>query len=416
MLENTLNLIEPIKDALIFEGYTKPTPIQEQTIPISLEGKDILGIAQTGTGKTAAFAIPILQNIAINQESGNKKREIQSLIVAPTRELAIQIKDSFNKYSKNLNIRTAAVYGGVALQPQTRKLKKGVDILVATPGRLLDLTRRKFVRLGNVKCLVLDEADMMLDMGMIDDVKKIINYLPEDRQNMLFSATMPSEIEKLTKSLLKDPVKVDVTPKSSTIEKIDQRVCFVSQESKTDLLMYLLENESIESALVFTRTKRQADKLTKSLVSNGFKADSIHGDKKQSQRQKALKDFKERRIRILVATDIAARGIDIEELSHVINYSLPELPETYIHRIGRTGRIGNEGMTISFCSNEERFMLNKIEKHIDKKMTVITEHPYQLKDKPKNKSKNKNRRRKKSNAETSIYRSKKKGKKKTIKK
>lgn len=380
MLNNTLNLIPQIRMTLEAAGYTKPTPIQEKAIPKVLEGHDLLGVAQTGTGKTAAFALPILQTLHNKPKPASKKRPIRALVIAPTRELAIQIGDSFNKYGKNLNLRSLVVYGGVSQHPQTKRLRQGVDIVVATPGRLLDLTYQKHIDLKDIDFFVLDEADMMLDMGMIDDVKKIIKFLPQKRQTMLFSATMPKAIEKLTQTLLHNPVKVEVTPTSSTVDKIKQEVYFVDRGNKTNLLLHLLEDKSIESVLVFSRTKRGANKIVNALINNGFKAAAIHGDKTQRARQMALKDFKNRKIRILVATDIAARGIDIDELSHVINYNLPEVPETYVHRIGRTGRSGKEGIAISFCAHEEKSMLHGIQKLTQNLLTEVKDHPFPLKD------------------------------------
>lgn len=375
--------------ALESEGYEKPTPIQEQAIPLILEGKDVLGVAQTGTGKTASFALPILQKIAEQEPTSNNKRKIKALVLAPTRELAVQISDSFKRYSKNLKLRTLVVYGGVSQHPQTKRLRQGVDILVATPGRLLDLVHQKHIRLGDVEYFVLDEADLMLDMGMIDDVKKIAKYLPAKRQTMLFSATMPKEIEKLTKNILKNPAKVEVTPVSSTLDAISQKMYFVDQSNKTNLLLHLLKNKEIETALVFSRTRRGANKIVSALNNNGFKADAIHADKTQRQRQRALQNLKERKIRILVATDIAARGIDVSELSHVINYNLTEVPETYVHRIGRTGRSGHDGIAISFCSNDERGMLRRIEQLIGQTIPVETDHPFPAKEPAKASGKSK---------------------------
>lgn len=389
MKEQTLNLIPPILMALESEGYEKPTPIQEQAIPLILEGKDVLGVAQTGTGKTASFALPILQKIAEQEPTSNNKRKIKALVLAPTRELAVQISDSFKTYSKNLKLRTLVVYGGVSQHPQTKRLRQGVDILVATPGRLLDLVHQKHIRLGDVEYFVLDEADLMLDMGMIDDVKKIAKYLPAKRQTMLFSATMPKEIEKLTKNILKNPAKVEVTPVSSTLDAISQKMYFVDQSNKTNLLLHLLKNKEIETALVFSRTRRGANKIVSALNNNGFKADAIHADKTQRQRQRALQNLKERKIRILVATDIAARGIDVSELSHVINYNLTEVPETYVHRIGRTGRSGHDGIAISFCSNDERGMLRRIEQLIGQTIPVETDHPFPAKEPAKASGKSK---------------------------
>ena len=407
MKENTFNLIAPLQMALDEQGYKKPTAIQEMAIPKLLEGHDLLGVAQTGTGKTASFALPILQTIATNNSNSdsNKKRKIKALILAPTRELAIQISDSFRTYGKHLKLRSLVVYGGVSQHPQTKRLRQGVDILVATPGRLLDLVNQKHIRLGDVEQFVLDEADLMLDMGMIDDVKKIAKHLPAKRQTMLFSATMPKEIENLTRTLLNNPVKVEVTPTSSTVDTISQHIYYVDQGNKTNLLLHLLKNETIETALIFSRTKHGADKIVSALNNNGFKAEAIHANKSQNQRQKALKFFKNRRIRILVATDIAARGIDVSELSHVINYNLTEVPETYVHRIGRTGRSGNEGIALSFCSNEERAMLRRIEQLTGQTIPVIDDHPFPLKEQPKKSSRsrnrNRNRNRNKSNSETS---------------
>lgn len=380
MLFEELNLIEPIKRALKTEGYTKATAIQSKAIPSLLKGMDLLGCAQTGTGKTAAFAIPILQGITLHQKSSTNKRQIQALIVAPTRELAIQIADSFKTYGKNLDLKTLVIYGGVSQNPQTKDLTKGVDILVATPGRLLDLINQKYVSLKNIKHFVLDEADLMLDMGMLKDVRKIITFLPKVRQTMFFSATMPAEIEKLANSILKDPIKVMVTPLSSTVEIIEQEVYYVDKGNKINLLINLLKNKDIISALVFSRTKHGANKIVKSLEKVGFNAEAIHGNKSQNARQLALNNFKERKTRILVATDIAARGIDIEELSHVINFDLPEVPETYVHRIGRTGRASHGGIAISFCSHEEKPLLKSIQKLISKSIEEVKDHPYPLKD------------------------------------
>ena len=380
MLFEDLDLIRPIKNALESEGYTKPTGIQCRAIPSLLQGMDLLGCAPTGTGKTVAFAIPILQKLSLDQKPTRGRRQIQSLIVAPTRELAIQIADSFKTYGKNLDIKTLVIYGGVSQNPQTKDLTKGVDILVATPGRLLDLINQKFVSLKNIKFFVLDEADLMLDMGMLKDVRKIITYLPKVRQTMFFSATMPSEIEKLANSILKNPVRIMVKPVSSTVELIKQEVYYVDKGNKIKLLIDLLKNKEIVSALVFSRTKHGANKIVKSLEKAGFKAEAIHGNKSQNARQLALSNFKERKTRILVATDIAARGIDIEELSHVVNFDLPEVPETYIHRIGRTGRASHGGIAISFCNHEEKPLLNNIVKLTSKPIKEIKEHPFPLID------------------------------------
>ncbi|MBN1050210.1 UNVERIFIED_ORG: DEAD/DEAH box helicase [Clostridium botulinum] len=371
MLFKDLNIIEPIQKALTEAGYTNPTPIQEQSIPSLLEGKDFLGCAQTGTGKTAAFAIPVLQNIAKNQNKSDKSRTIKALILAPTRELAIQIEENFTLYSKHTNIKNTVIFGGVSQKPQTRILGEGVDILIATPGRLLDLIDQKYIDLSNVKHFVLDEADRMFDMGMVRDVKKIVAKLPKVRQNLLFSATMPSEVKSLVNSILKDPVKVEVAPVSSTIDTITQGVYFVTKKDKKSLLVHLLKDESIKSLLVFSRTKYGANNIVKDLAKTGTESQAIHGNKSQNARQLALSNFKEGKIRVLVATDIAARGIDVDGLSHVINYDLPDVPETYVHRIGRTGRAGNSGVAISFCDVDEKSSLKDIEKTIGKNIPVM---------------------------------------------
>ncbi len=349
-----------------------------QAIPPLLEGSDLLGCAQTGTGKTAAFSIPILQSLSMAQGALKGKKQIKALIVAPTRELAIQIKDCFDAYGANLPMRTLVIFGGVGQAPQTRELERGVDILVATPGRLLDLINQGYIDLGHVKHFVLDEADRMLDMGMLHDVKRIITYLPKERQTMFFSATMPSEIAVLANTILKNPVKIEITPVHSPIDIIEQAVYFVDKENKTNLLVHLLRDRKYDSVLVFSRTKHGADKIVRELDKKGFLAVAIHGNKSQTNRQQALNDFKDRKIRILVATDIAARGLDIEELSHVINYNLPEVPETYVHRIGRTGRAGLGGKAISFCDYEEKQLLKDIQKLIGKTLPVVEEHPYPL--------------------------------------
>ena len=353
MLFENLDIIKPIQKALKEEGYTKTTPIQEKSIPALLNKKDFVGCAQTGTGKTAAFAIPVLQNLCTEKKRKQGPRPIKALILAPTRELAIQIGESFTSYSKYVNLKNLVIFGGVSQRPQTDALKSGVDILVATPGRMLDLLNQKHIDLRNVTHFVLDEADRMLDMGMIHDVKKIITHLPKVRQNMLFSATMPSEISKLVNSIVKDPVRVAVTPVSSTVDIIKQEVYFVRKEYKKSLLKHLLKDKSITSVLVFSRTKHGANIIANDLIKAGIEADAIHGNKSQNARQRALSNFKDGKIRVLVATDIAARGIDVNELSHVINFNLPEVPETYVHRIGRTGRAGFEGIAISFCDFSE---------------------------------------------------------------
>lgn len=362
--------------ALETEGYTAPTPIQEQSIPHILRGKDLLGCAQTGTGKTAAFAIPILQNLMLEQKEDAYNHNIKALILTPTRELAIQIDESFAAYGKYTGLRHAVIFGGVSQFHQTNQLRRGVDILIATPGRLLDLIAQKFVHIENIKMFVLDEADRMLDMGFIHDVKKIIARLPEKRQTLFFSATMPPEITKLSASILTNPVRIEVTPVSSTVDKIDQQVYLVEKNDKRQLLIHLLKNGEIQNALVFTRTKYGADKISKELFRAGISSDAIHGNKTQNARQKALSNFKEGKIRVLVATDIAARGIDVDSLSHVINFELPNIPETYVHRIGRTGRAGASGSALSFCDMEERALLRDIHKLIDQTIPVVEGHPY----------------------------------------
>jgi ATP-dependent RNA helicase RhlE len=373
-----LNIIAPIMRALSTEGYTVPTPIQEQAIPVILEGKDLLGCAQTGTGKTAAFAIPLLQ--ILHEEEKNEKgpRRIKALILTPTRELAIQIDESFAAYGRYTRMKHTVVFGGVSQIPQTNALRSGVDILVATPGRLLDLMNQKYISLANVKMFVLDEADRMLDMGFSHDVKKIIAQLPVKRQTLLFSATMPPEITKLVDTILSNPVKVEVTPVSSTVDTISQTVYFVDQKDKKSLLIQLLKNRSIDSALVFTRTKHGADKIARDLAKASIAAQAIHGNKSQMARQLALENFKLKRTRVLVATDIAARGIDVQELSHVINFDLPNVPETYVHRIGRTGRAGMGGTAVSFCDTEEKVYLRDIQKLIAKKIPVSESQPYAM--------------------------------------
>ncbi|MGB4587619.1 MAG: DEAD/DEAH box helicase [Clostridiaceae bacterium] len=382
MLFENLNIALPIQRALQTEGYKEATPIQEKAIPSLLEGRDLLGCAQTGTGKTAAFAIPILQGLATEQRNTKGNRPIKALVLAPTRELAIQISESFKTYGKHLGLKTMVIFGGVSQNPQTNELARGVDILVATPGRLLDLIGQRFIKLADINYFVLDEADMMLDMGMIHDVRKIITYLPSSRQTMFFSATMPAEISRLADSILSNPVKVEITPVSSTVDTIKQNVYYVNKSNKINLLIHLLKTETIESALVFSRTKHGADKIVKSLEKVGLQSQAIHGNKSQNARQLALSNFKERKTRILIATDIAARGIDVSELSHVIIYDLPEVPETYVHRIGRTGRAGLGGIAISFCDQEEVHLLKDIQKLIAKTIPVIEEHPYPMTESP----------------------------------
>ncbi len=376
MLFENLNIIEPILKALKNQGYVKPSPIQEKAIPAILEGNDLEGCAQTGTGKTAAFAVPILQLLYDKQKNPKGHRTIKALVLAPTRELAIQIGENFTSYGKYTGLKNTVVFGGVSQNPQTETLKSGVDILIATPGRLLDLMEQQYINLDHIKFFVLDEADRMLDMGMERDVKRIIAKLPKVRQTMLFSATMPKEILKLKNSILTKPVKVEITPAASTIDTIKQEVYFVEKRNKKPLLIHLLKDKSIESVLVFSRTKHGANKITEDLNKAGIQAQAIHGNKSQNARQLALSNFKEKKIRVLVATDIAARGIDVDKLSHVINFDLPDVPETYVHRIGRTGRAGEEGIAITFCDGEEKNDLRAIEKTISKSIPVIEDHPF----------------------------------------
>lgn len=377
MLFEDFNLIEPIIKALKAEGYTHPTPIQEQAIPIVLERKDLLGCAQTGTGKTAAFAIPILQ-ILSTEKKFDGPIAIKTLILTPTRELAIQIGESFSAYGKHTKLKHTVIFGGVSQGTQANALHNGVDILIATPGRLLDLMNQKLVNLHYVKIFVLDEADRMLDMGFIHDVKKVVAKLPPKRQTLFFSATMPPEIQKLAHTMLVNPEKVEVTPVSSTADTIEQAMYFVEKGDKKKLLIHILQDRAIKSALVFARTKHGADKITKDLVKAGIKTEAIHGNKSQNARQKALINFKNGQIRVLIATDIAARGIDIDELSHVINFELPNVPETYVHRIGRTGRAGASGIALSFCDDEEMVYLKDIQKIIGKTIPVIEDQPYHM--------------------------------------
>ncbi|QQS27493.1 MAG: DEAD/DEAH box helicase [Sphingobacteriales bacterium] len=366
---SSLQIIDPILKSLNDEGYTNPTPIQAQAIPIVLKGIDLLGCAQTGTGKTAAFAIPILQLLNENK-SLDRNRKIKSLIVTPTRELAIQINDSFNAYGKFLKVKSTVIFGGVSQNPQVLELQTGTDILVATPGRLLDLMNQKIISLNDIKIFVLDEADRMLDMGFIHDVKKILAALPKKRQSLFFSATMPPEIIKLAGTILHNPMSVSVTPVSSTVDLIQQFIYFVEKDQKPELLVDVLNDSSIKTALVFTRTKHGADKVVKILQKNQIKAEAIHGNKGQNARQRALSNFKAQTTRILVATDIAARGIDVDDLEYVINYDMTNVPETYVHRIGRTGRAGAKGTALSFCAEEEKPYLQSIEKLIRKKIAV----------------------------------------------
>lgn len=366
-----LNIIPPIMKAVTQAGYTKATEIQYQTIPHILNGNDVIGCAQTGTGKTASFAIPVLQLLDKNPA---EKKGIRTLILTPTRELAIQISENFKTYGTFLRLKHLAIFGGVPQGKQIAALDRGVDILIATPGRLLDLIAQGCIKLSQIEILVLDEADRMLDMGFVNDVKKILTKVPAKRQTLFFSATMPQEIRKFAQSILKNPKEINVTPVSSTAETVKQSVYYVEKAEKLDLLIHILEDQTIHRSLVFARTKHGADKLAKKLIKSGIHAAAIHGNKSQNARQKALEDFKNSKIRVLIATDIAARGIDIDELPHVVNYELPNVPETYVHRIGRTGRAGYEGVAISFCDTEEKKDLKNIQKLIGFNMPVVKQN------------------------------------------
>lgn len=372
-----LNLIEPIAKAIQEQGYTNPTPIQEKSIPEITKGRDFLGCAQTGTGKTAAFAIPILQNLTQNKFPN---KHIKALILTPTRELAIQIEENIKAYGKYLPLKHLVIFGGVKQGNQEAALKKGVDILVATPGRLLDFIAQGIISLKNLEIFVLDEADRMLDMGFVHDVKRIIKLLPQKRQTLFFSATMPAEIQKLADSILNNPVKVEVTPVSSTADTIKQSVYFVEKENKLNLLTHILKNDISDSVLVFSRTKHGADKIARKLQKDNITTEAIHGNKSQNARQNALNNFKSGKTRVLVATDIAARGIDIDELKFVINFELSDVSETYVHRIGRTGRAGAEGTSISFVDGLDLLNLKSTEKLIGKKIPVIKDHPFHTDD------------------------------------
>lgn len=374
-----LQITEPILKALAEEGYTSPTPIQEQAIPIVLKGKDLLGCAQTGTGKTAAFSIPILQLLA-EKKSNDRRRQIRSLIVTPTRELAIQINDSIKTYGRYMGLSSAVIFGGVNQSKQVNALQQGVDILVATPGRLLDLMQQKYISLSGIEIFVLDEADRMLDMGFIHDVKKLLQVLPKKRQSLFFSATMPPDIVQLSNTILFQPTKVEVTPVSSTAETIKQYMYFVDRGNKNNLLLDILKDPKIKTCLVFTRTKHGANKVVKVLEHHNISAEAIHGNKSQNARQLALSNFKSQKTRVLVATDIAARGIDVDNLEFVVNYEIPNIAETYVHRIGRTGRAGANGTSLSFCDAEEKAYLKDIEKLISMKIPVVEGHPYPLMD------------------------------------
>lgn len=376
MLFKDLEIIEPILKAVEAEGYTQPTPIQEQSIPILLKGKDLLGCAQTGTGKTAAFAIPILQHLQLDRKENRGPRKVRALVITPTRELALQIGESFSVYGKYTSIKNTVIFGGVKQNPQTAALRHGVDVLVATPGRLLDLMNQGFITLKHVEYFVLDEADHMLDMGFIHDIRKVIAQLPSKRQSLFFSATMPKDIINLSRKILGNPEKVSVRPEQTTAEKVEQKLFFVKKKDKIKLLVHLMKTDPMESTLVFSRTKHGADKIVRMLGKNHIKSAAIHGNKSQGARQRALGDFKSGNTHVLVATDIAARGIDVEELSHVINYDVPNIPETYVHRIGRTGRASASGIAISFCNVEEKPFVRDIQKLIGQQIPVVEEHPF----------------------------------------
>ena len=367
MTFNQLNIIQPILNAIETAGYTQPSEIQERSIPTILNGNDMIGCAQTGTGKTAAFAIPIIQ---LMHQAPKKTKAIRTLVLTPTRELAVQINENFNLYKRNLRLSNIAIYGGVRQQGQVKALNRGVDILIATPGRLIDLIEQGYVRLNEVEILVLDEADRMLDMGFVNDIKKLLKYIPKKRQTLFFSATMPNKIKTFAKTILKQPKEVIVSPISSTTESVTQTVYMVENKKKEELLIEILRGQKLKRSLVFTQTKHGADKLMKTLNKIGVKTGAIHGNKSQNARQSALEDFKSKRITVLIATDIASRGIDIDDLTFVVNYEMPNVPETYVHRIGRTGRGGNFGEAVSFCSRDEKNELRDIQKLIGFKIPI----------------------------------------------
>ena len=379
-----LNIIDPVLKALRKEEYSIPTPVQGKAIPLILNRKDVLGSAQTGTGKTAAFAIPIIQHLYHEKNRNAERPRTKALVITPTRELAIQIGESFSTYGRYTNIRNTVIFGGVKQGPQEVVLRKGVDVLVATPGRLLDLINQGIITLKHIEYFVLDEADRMLDMGFIHDIKKIIALLPQKRQSLFFSATMPTNIVNLSQSILHKPVKVEVAPQSSTADTIQQKVYYTNKADKKDLLVHILKDESINQVLLFSRTKHGADKIARNLKKKNINAAAIHGDKAQNQRQKALEGFKAGKTRVLVATDIAARGIDIEKLSYVINYDIPNESETYVHRIGRSGRAGLSGNAISLCEPEENAFIKSIEKLIKKQIHIVKDNPFPQTDRPMN--------------------------------
>jgi len=378
-----LALNKPILKAIYEKNYDSPTEVQEQTIPLVLARKDVIVSAQTGTGKTAAFALPILQLLFHQQDANKKEKKIRALVISPTRELAVQIEAEFKAYSKYTNLRTTVVFGGASIEPQKDALNKGVDILIATPGRLLDLRKQGIINLDNVEILVLDEADLMLDMGFIDDVQKIERMCPEGKQSLLFSATIPLKVVQLAKTILKSPERIEVTPTVLAAKNVNQLLYYVPKASKIELCLHLLRNEIKGNILIFRRTKNGVDKLEQSLIKNDFRVESLHGDKVQSARQTALNKFKNGDVNILIATDVASRGIDIEELDAVINFDLPNISETYIHRIGRTGRAGNIGTSYSFCAADEKSYVTSIQRLIQKSIKVVEDHPYPLDPKTK---------------------------------
>ena len=384
MTFDELELIAPVLRALQEEKYTTPTPIQKKALPVILKGRDVLGSAQTGTGKTAAFAIPIIQYLFRDERRNRHQRKIKALVITPTRELAIQIGESFTTYGRHTDINNTVVFGGVGQGAQTAALRRGVDVLVATPGRLLDLMEQGYISLKDIEYFVLDEADRMLDMGFIHDIRKIIARLPQERQSLFFSATMPAKIVQLSQTILRDPVKVEVSPVSSTAETIRQHLYYTNKSSKKDLLIHILQDRNIDQVLLFSRTKHGADKIARNLTSKKISAAAIHGDKAQNQRQRALAQFKAGNVRVLVATDIAARGIYIDKLKYVINYDIPNESETYVHRIGRSGRAGEDGTAISLCEPEENIYIKDIEKLIRKQIEVVQNNPFPQTDRPMN--------------------------------
>ena len=384
MLFEDLGIIEPILKALKEEGYSKATAIQEQAIPLVLNKQDVLGCAQTGTGKTAAFSIPILQHLFLKKQEGNYGRNVRGLIITPTRELAIQIGESCTAYGKHTGITNTVIFGGVSQSSQANAIRRGVDIIIATPGRLLDLMDQGIVRLNAIEYFVLDEADRMLDMGFVNDIRKVLAKLPSSRQSLFFSATMPQNIIELSSKILRNPEKVEISPISSTAQTIQQLMYYTNKTSKQDLLLHILKDVTMRQVLLFSRTKHGADRIVRNLQKKSIKAAAIHGDKAQNQRQKALTQFKSGEIRVLVATDIAARGIDIDKLRHVINYDIPNVAETYVHRIGRSGRAGEEGTAISICEPEENAFVKEIEQLIKLKIPVVQDNPYPQTEKPMN--------------------------------